>query len=332
MDRRGIRSRPRSRLTWQRWWERRSLAGRIAPGTLGVVYALVLHHQSALQRAHLGVIGALVLLAYAGPPLQGIFEFVLPLGLVALIYDSMGIYRERLRGEVHVTEPYHWDLSHFGIPGPSGSLLTPNEYWQLHAHPWLDLYTGFFYIGFLALFVGTVAYWRFLHPRVRGREETRLLTWAFLWTNVLGYVTYFLYPAAPPWYVAEYGFGPIRSGVRPSAAAGLRFDSLLGVNWFEAFYGRSQDVFGAIPSLHVSYPLIIVFFAFRLGVSRGWALLFYASMCFGAVYLNHHYVLDLLLGSVYALLVCLILTFRLAWKDRSRGRGQGPDLTLKLSR
>jgi membrane-associated phospholipid phosphatase len=57
----------------------------------------------------------------------------------------------------------------------------------------------------------------------------------------------------------------------------------------------------------VAYPLQAVFYAFRYGALRGFTLLFYLVMCFSAVYLNHHYILDILWGSVYALLVCLAL-------------------------
>src|SRR5882724_5367911 len=80
----------------------------------------------------------------------------------------------------------------------------------------------------------------------------------FLLVNVLGFITYFVYPVAPPWYVSGYGFGPARMDVHSAAAAASRFDQLLGTHFFDQIYGRGIDVYGAYPSLHVAYPLLAV--------------------------------------------------------------------------
>ena len=120
---------------------------------------------------------------------------------------------------------------------------------------------------------------------------------------MLGYTTYYWYAAAPPWYVATYGLGPANLSVQANSAGCVRFDQLLGTHFFTEMYGRAADVFGAIPSLHVAYPLLAAFFAFRFGALRIFSFCFYVLMCFSAVYLNHHYVLDIIWGSSYALLV-----------------------------
>jgi hypothetical protein len=297
-------------MEWKNWWSGLGAARRLAPLAAFGGYALLLVALGGFRADHAAILGALALLAYAGPRLAPVLDFALPFGLVALAYDSLRFYKHLVRGAVNVAEPYLLERSLFGVPGPDGSILTLNEFWQLHQHSILDLYAGFFYISFLALFALTAAYWRFVHPGSRKRPEARGPAWAFLWTNLAGYATYLIYPAAPPWYVALYGLGPARLDAAPSAAGGLRFDSLLGVDVFASFYSKSQDIFGAIPSLHVAYPMIAVFFAYRLGVGRAWTTVFYLSIFFGAIYLNHHYVIDLILGSLYALLVSwVVLTF-----------------------
>ena len=40
-------------------------------------------------------------------------------------------------------------------------------------------------------------------------------------------------------------------------------DALMGWKYFAGFYGRSNDVFGAVPSLHVSYPLLVILYGWR---------------------------------------------------------------------
>src|SRR5262249_9887726 len=124
---------------------------------------------------------------------------------------------------------------------------------------------------------------------------------------------------APPWYVAQYGLGPARMDIHPAAAATSRFDLLLGTHFFDEMYGRGVDVYGAFPSLHVAYPLIAVWIVYRLRELR-WLrapdVLFFLLMCLSAVYLQHHYVIDVLLGIVYAAVTVALLT----WLPIARAR------------
>ena len=121
--------------------------------------------------------------------------------------------------------------------------------------------------------------------------------------NLVGFATYYVYPAAPPWYVADYGLGPANMAARSSPAGAARWDALTGIHYFQGFYGRSADVFGAIPSLHVSYPLLT--FLHGRELRKRWldaaSFTLFALVAFAAVYLNHHYVLDVLLGVLYTL-------------------------------
>ena len=56
---------------------------------------------------------------------------------------------------------------------------------------------------------------------------------AFFVVNVMGFVTYFIYPAAPPWYVTAHGLGPAQMNITPSPGAASRFDALLGTHIFD---------------------------------------------------------------------------------------------------
>src|SRR5262249_73366 len=59
----------------------------------------------------------------------------------------------------------------------------------------------------------------------------------------------------------------------------------------------NPNVFGAMPSLHVAYPLMVVMFTWDRGwIWRGGTIAFTALVSFAAVYLGHHYVLDLVAG------------------------------------
>jgi membrane-associated phospholipid phosphatase len=115
-----------------------------------------------------------------------------------------------------------------------------------------------------------------------------------------------------------------------------RVDGLIGVPYFHAMYGRASDVFGAMPSLHVAYALIVVLegWAVFRAPTRIASLLFYAMMCFSAVWLDHHWVLDVVAGSAYCVVIVGVagrvirlrptLATRAAAPPERRARGGSP--------
>lgn len=82
------------------------------------------------------------------------------------------------------------------------TLLTLNEWCALHTRPSLDLLAGAFYISWvpLPMLFAAWLYWR-------DRALFLRFSWCFFVVNLIGFAIYYLYPAAPPWYVAENGFG-----------------------------------------------------------------------------------------------------------------------------
>jgi membrane-associated phospholipid phosphatase len=117
--------------------------------------------------------------------------------------------------------------------------------------------------------------------------------------NLVGWSIWLVYPAAPPWYVDTYGLGPAIDGVAASTAGLARFDALLHLPLAASFYAKSANVFGAMPSLHVAYATLVAWVVFPLGGKLRWATIAFAvSMAFSAVYLRHHYILDVMAGAL----------------------------------
>lgn len=304
-----------STLAWPTWWRSLSGAKKVLPLIPIHFYLITLHLLGGLTTDHLAICSILMILIYSGPIFKDIYDFIFPFFLTVVIYDSQRYYSDYLRGPIHVSEPYHFDQAFFGIFTQQHGILTPNEWWQLHTHPILDLITGFAYLVFFSVFILNSAYFLFVlgnrgtpyFSKTQITQYARMMPWGFFWLNMLGYSTYYWYAAAPPWYVAKYGLGPAQLGVAASTAGCARFDQILGTHFFSDMYGRSADVFGAIPSLHIAYPLLATVFAFHFKKARTFCTLFYLLMCFSAIYLNHHYVLDILWGSAYALAIGFIM-------------------------
>jgi hypothetical protein len=253
---------------------------------------------------HVVLIALILVLAYASASTKKLFVGAYPIGLVAIVYDGMRVFKNWgvTESSVHVCDLRAAELRLFGLS--NGQTL--QDWFQAHPNKWADLYFSVPYGTFIFVALGFTAWLYF-----RDFGAMQRFTWLFFLMNVMGFVTYHVYPAAPPWYFHTHGCAVdvlAKASEGPNLA---RVDAMLGIGYFHAFYGRSSDVFGAVPSLHVAYPLVIVLEGWRL-MSRGWragAVTFFLSMCFAAVYLDHHWVLDVIIGITYALLAFALVRF-----------------------
>lgn len=220
-----------------------------------------------------------------------------PFAVAVLVYEFLRSFFH-LRAEVHVGDLYAHEARLFAVATSEGPRAL-SEVLSRHTSPWLDAICGATYFGFVAQVLIVSAYLFF-----RERAKCLELSLGFLVVNVAGWGIWFLYPAAPPWYVDQYGTGPALLNVVSSPAGLARVDAWLGVPLAEQFYSKSANVFGAMPSLHVAYATLVAWVAAPLG---GWVRIgtvgFALSMAFSAVYLRHHYILDVLAGAALALLV-----------------------------
>jgi len=279
------------------------------------------------------------IMPYVGPRAKRVFLGIMPIGIVGLFYDSMrfvknvGLSPER----VHVCDLRALEIRWFGIQ-MNGQPATVHDWVQTHPNLALDVLCSIPYGTFIgaaalfALFLYFVDY-----------AAMRRFTSAFLAMNVLAFITYHVYPAAPPWYYHAHGCA-VDLATRASEGPNLaRVDAWLGVRYFGGFYGRSNDIFGAVPSLHVAYPLLIAIEGYRPFALRGglawlkWPLrigsaTFFIWMACAAVYLDHHWILDVICGCAYALVVyALFRSFRIfASDDRGTGIESAPHGTPGL--
>jgi inositol phosphorylceramide synthase catalytic subunit len=221
-----------------------------------------------------------------------------------IIFDFMKAFPNYRFNTVHIRDLYQADKYLFNFDG-----LSANEYWQAHHSTLLDILSGCFYLSWMPV---PLAFGVYLYFRKRARILPFALT--FLWVNLLGFVIYYLYPAAPPWYVQQYGFDLHLH--TPGNTAGLhRFDDYFHIHIFQSLYAQSSNVFAAMPSLHAAYPLVTLYHGISSRV--GWLNVFLAlvvgGIWFAAVYTSHHYVLDVLAGIGCALLG--ILLFERGWMN-----------------
>src|SRR5580658_7181272 len=204
-----------------------------------------------------------------------------------ILFDSMKAFPNYRYNTVRIESLYQLEHRWFGIGGH-----TLNEYWLAHRTTFLDVLTGICYLCWIPLplaFAGYLFY--------RNKEWFFRFALTFLLVNLLGFVIYYVCPAAPPWYVQEYGY--VFHPQTPGNVAGLgRFDSFFHTGVFSALYSKSSNVFAAMPSLHAAYPLTVFYYGikYRLGRINILFAAIMAGIWFAAVYSSHHYVLDVLAG------------------------------------
>lgn len=274
-----------------------------------------------LRWDHLALAGIFIVLAWAGPRLRRMSFYCLPFGLTAIAYDNLR-FVTHLRGTIHVADLYHTDAALFGLSTAAGPMVL-TEYFRHNPNVVFDLACGFAYLIYIYEVILGGFYLFF-----RDRRRMTHLAWGFLAVNLMGMATYLIYPAAPPWYVEQYGLGPAVLDAIPSAAGAARFDELLGISYFAGFYARNVNVFGAMPSLHTAYP--VLFFCVVATMGRAWAvttMAFALLVAFSAVYLRHHYVLDVLFGALYAVLAYGGVRGVMALLARRRSAGGATDRT-----
>ncbi len=253
---------------------------------------------------HAAMLVALFTLFTIGPRTKRLLVGMYPLALVEPLYDAtklvqnVGVTPER----VHLCDLRALEIMLFGVT-MNGEPTTLPDWFQAHASLALDLLSAIPYAIFIAVCMGC-AVWLYF----KDYPAMLRFAWGFFALNVAGFLTYHVYPAAPPWYFHMHGC-VVDMTTQPNGGPNLaRVDAWLGVPFFTGMYGRASDVFGAIPSLHVAYALIVVLegWASFSWFWRGAGVAFFCLMAFAAAYLDHHWVLDAVAGVVYCVIVVAI--------------------------
>jgi len=246
-----------------------------------------------------------VALFFATPNTRRMFFAFLYIVLYWVVYDSMRVFPNYLFAEVNILQPYEIEKSFFGVDF-NGVRVTLNEYWQQNTTPFLNVITALFYLSWVPVpFAYSIYLWF--------KKERSILigfTISFLLVNTLGWIIYYLYPAAPPWYYAIHGDQFIAETIG-SPAGLVRFDQMFDTLLFTNMYTKSSSVFAAVPSLHAAFPLILTHFSLKRKnpILTLLFIIVLIGIWFSAVYTNHHYVIDLILGVLCGILTILIYEF-----------------------
>lgn len=222
----------------------------------------------------------------------------LPLLIYLFIYNSLQILHDYNPLPIHNEGLYNLEVQYFGVY-VDGIKVSICEFFIQNIHPFLDLISGAFYITWIP-FPILFAFLLFFKKR---RKLVFDFWLAFLVINLFGFLIYVLLPAAPPWYYFKYGSEIMLDTIGDPAGL-ARFDKMIGFGLYEGMYSQSTNTFGALPSMHAAFPMVLSYYSLKYN-NRILSALFILSMVsiwFAALYSSHHYVIDLLLGMSCAII------------------------------
>jgi membrane-associated phospholipid phosphatase len=224
---------------------------------------------------------AVVLVGFIWAARTRSFLFALtPFVILLWGYESLrAIANDITPAQVNVTNLIAWERALFGGAIPAYQVQQA-----------LAPYSGFFDL-FCSAFYAT----HFVAPLVLGLllwHLRRAHYWGFmaglLAMSYAGFVTYVLFPAAPPWWASYFGY--LEESIAGHAGM-IAPEYLL----------QTPNPVAAMPSLHAAYPLYIALVAVHVwGRKAAAVFVLPAGVSFATLYLGHHYVVDLLAGYAYA--------------------------------
>jgi len=277
----------------------------LLPGLPLLLWAAFMACLGLFRIDHLVIALVVVFAAYYSRRTKSFFLSFLGFVGVAWFYDAMRFFKDLGLSvdRVALCNLRELERSLFGFTY-EGQRITFQDYFYTHHNIIADVYFAIPYCIFIYVAMGYGVYLFVKDPRACQRYS-----WSFFVLNIAGFVTYHVLPAAPPWYFHKFGCAVDLAAHSSEGAALARVDALLHMSYFNAFYGRASEVYGAIPSLHVAYPLLIAYEGWRRHSKalRALIVLYCASMCVAAVYLDHHWIIDILCGWTYTLVVILIM-------------------------
>jgi membrane-associated phospholipid phosphatase len=185
---------------------------------------------------------------------------------------------------------------------------------------WWDVIGSWVYFShFVATFGVAIVLWL----RARPRWAQFMRRWFAL--SVAGLITYFVYPAAPPWWAAQTGDIP-QAVVRISTRGWHEFGMHGAGNLLKLGQAQANPI-AAIPSLHTAFALFVVLFFLPMVGKRWWPLLlaYPLAMTFTLVYSGEHYFVDVLVGWAYVIVIFLVVgAAERWWWSRHPAAASGP--------
>jgi membrane-associated phospholipid phosphatase len=277
-------------------WRRRRILLTVAYLVAFVSTTVAWGFPASRDRVVIWALAALLIVVVGRP--HGLAKLALDfLPVVAFLYayDLLRGTADGLLGHVFTEPQLRADEWLFGGTAPSVTLQ--HALWT-HNHPQVWDYASIlvYLTYFLLPFTIAAILWRYRHALFH-----RYVT-VWIGLSFAALVTYAVFPATPPWLASRQGFLPHVARIVPylSGKAGFNLTRVMGSKHY-------VNKVAAVPSLHAATTLLISLFFWSRAKRWRWLLVLYPlAMAFALVYLGEHYVSDILLGWIYAVVIFVV--------------------------
>ncbi|WP_430784016.1 phosphatase PAP2 family protein [Actinoplanes sp. G11-F43] len=241
----------------------------------------------------------------------------LPICLLLVLYNVSRGYADKFFAP-HVTELIAFDKWAFGwlTDGLTPTQWLQEQLWQPGVVQWWEVTVSIVYFShFLTMPTIAVILW------MRSRHQWARFMRRWFLLCLFGLITYFLYPAAPPWWAALPEHGSLVVAERISTNGWTAIGLHGAGNTLNALQVEASNPVAAMPSLHTAFAFMSVVFFLPVVKKWLWPVLFAypLSMTFTLVYTAEHWVIDVLVGWAYVGVVFLVVGLGERWWERRSG-------------
>jgi hypothetical protein len=240
-----------------------------------------------------------------------------PFVALLLVYESFRGIAHRLNSHVHYTLAPHIDRLLFGSL-PTKTLQ--NWLWKGHTS-WYDIA---FYIPYMLFFVIPLGL-AILVWKTKDSYYWQVVT-IYLTVFFGAFLTFLVYPTAPPWLAAQNHY------IEPLTRVSSSVWYSLGIHDFPSVYNHiAPNPVAAVPSLHAACATLLSLFAFKI-YGRRWGLLslIYPALIYvGVVYQGEHYAFDVMAGIIYAVAGYLLTPYLMRSSKKFYRQVFRPKLAVK---
>jgi membrane-associated phospholipid phosphatase len=231
-------------------------------------------------------------------------KHLLPFVVILLVYESFRGVANKLNSHVNYTLAPHIDKLLFGnLP----TVYLQNLLWHGHVR-WYDFV---FYLAYMLHFIIPIGL-ALLVWKTREKEYWRVVV-TYLVSAFGAFLTFLLFPAAPPWLAAQNNY--IQPIVRISSDVWFA----LGLKDFPSVYNHiSPNPVAAIPSLHAAWATLLVIFVYKLyGLRMAAVASIYPFLIYiGTIYEGEHYAFDVITGILYAIAAYMLTPYLIKKSSR----------------
>ncbi len=232
--------------------------------------------------------------------LRGFIRDWIPFVILILAYEMLRGFADNTGISLNMANLVAWEIGIFGF--------IPTEYLQqkfyyYNSLNWYDFTaTIIYFLHFPLPILVAFFFW------IKNKHQYYKFVTALIVVSFAAFITFVLFPAAPPWYAAKEGIISVQKIVNTVM-------DQLGWNRNLTYYYShlNPNSVAAMPSLHAAYAWLAFLSLATFSKKYGILFIIYPFLSWiSSIYLGEHYVIDIIIGVLYASAV-YFMVYRLQW-------------------